>query len=115
MAALDSIHGRSAVAAQQTGARGEGAQGAVAAAVIDVGVRDQDVVDVVERPAQVGHVRSDDLLGHVAQPGVHQQRALLADEQVLAHVALAQIALDAVDPRRDLHDGPDGTGSRRLR
>ena len=67
-----------------------------------------------ERPS-VGQVGRDDLLGHVAQPGVDQQRALLADEQVLAHVALAQIALDAVDARRDLHDGPDATGSPRLR
>jgi hypothetical protein len=92
-------------AAQQAGVWRERAQGPVAAAVIDVGVGDQHVVDVGERPAQAGHVRSDDLLGHVAQPRVYQQRALLADEQVLAHVALAQIALDAVDARRDLHDG----------
>ena len=52
MAALDSIHGAVGLAAQQAGARRGGAQGAVAAAVIDVGVGDQHVVDVGERPAQ---------------------------------------------------------------
>jgi hypothetical protein len=78
-------------------------------------MRDEDVVEVGERAAERGQIGSDDLLGHVAQPGVHEQRALLADEQVLAHVALAQIALDAVDARCDLHDGPDGMRSPRLR
>jgi hypothetical protein len=93
------------LAAEHAGRRGSGPQRAVPAAVVDVGVGDQDVVEVAERAPEGGEVGRDHLLGHVAQPRVHEQPAVLAGEQVLAHVALAEVALDAVDARGDLHRG----------
>jgi hypothetical protein len=78
--------------------------------VVDVGVGDQHVVD----PAAVQE-RRDDRARHVAQAGVDQQRPLLTDQQVLADVALAEVALEPVDAAGDLHAGmmPRWPGGRR--
>ncbi len=98
------------LAAQEARARRQLAHRDVAAAVVDVGVRDEHVVD--RAPVEV---RRDDGARHVAQAGVDQQRPLLAHEQVLADVALAEVALDPVDAAGDLHAGmmPRWPGGRR--
>jgi hypothetical protein len=64
--------------------------------VVHVRVGDQHQVD----PLGGGR---DHRVRHVAQAGVDQQRALGAGDQVLADVALAEVALEAVDSGRDLH------------
>ena len=61
------------------------------------------MVEVGERAAEPGQVGGDHLLGHVPQPGVDQQRALVPEQEVLADVALAEVALDAVDAGGHLH------------
>ena len=58
------------------------------------------MVEVGERAAEPGQVGGDHLLGHVPQPGVDQEQALVPEQEVLADVALAEVALDAVDARR---------------
>jgi hypothetical protein len=68
--------------------------------VVDVGVGDEHVVD--RAAVEVGR---DDRARHLAQAGVDQQRPLLAREQVLADVALAEVALDPVDAAGHLHAG----------
>ena len=88
------------LAAEEARARRQLAPRAVAAAVVDVGVGDEHVVD----PAAV-EIRGDDRVRHVAQARVDEQRPLLAHEQVLADVALAEVAFDPVDAAGDLHVG----------
>ena len=80
------------LAAQEARARRQLAHRDVAAAVVDVGVGDEHVVD----PAAV-EVGRDHGARHLAQAGVDQQRPLLAHQQVLADVALAEVTLDPVD------------------
>jgi hypothetical protein len=88
------------LAAQEARVRRQLAHRDVAAAVVDVGVGDEHVVD----PAAV-QVGRDDGARHLAQAGVDQQRPLPAHEQVLADVALAEVTLDPVDAAGHLHAG----------
>ena len=66
-----------------------------------------DAAREIERHADRAAVEvgRDDGARHVAQAGVDQQRPLLAEEQVLADVALAEVTLDPVDAAGHLHAG----------
>ena len=74
--------------------------------LVDTGLRDMpNTVIAPYLDGRAVEVRGDDGARHVAQAGVDQQRPLLAHEQVLADVALAEVTLDPVDAAGHLHAG----------
>src|SRR5215211_8390297 len=81
-------------------------EGAVAAAVVDVGVAYDDLGHVFDAEADPLHVRNDDLLRCTRQACVYEDRPLFPHQQVLAHEPLAEVGLDAVDVRQYLHLPP---------
>src|SRR5215204_3338655 len=78
-------------------------EGAVAAAVVDIGVAYDYLVHVLDAEPDLSQVRDDDLLGRLCEARVDENRSLLPDEQVLAHEPLPEVRLDAVYPRQYLH------------
>ena len=81
--------------------RRRGAHRGVAAEVVDVGVGDQHIVEVGRVEPQLAEGGQDHLVGRRGDPGVDQERSLIA-QQVLRERARSQDALDAVDARGDL-------------
>src|SRR5215208_3356828 len=81
-------------------------KGAVAAAVVDVGVAYDDLVHVFDAEAYPLQVRDDDIPGRAGEAGVDEDRPLLPEEQVLAHESLPEVRLDAVDALQYLHLRP---------
>src|SRR5215217_2313435 len=77
-------------------------ESAVAAAVVHVGVADDDLVDVLQRKPDLPQVRDYELRRRPGEDGDHQDRVILPDEEVLTHEASPQVRLDAVDARQDL-------------
>lgn len=88
----------------QPRARRERAQLAVPAVVVDVGVRDHDLGEVVRREAQLRERGRDDLVHGPGDPGVDEQRAAAADGEPLRHRPLAERRGDAVDAGDQLGD-----------
>ena len=81
------------------------AQLGVAAVVVDVGVRDDDVGDVGRRPARAPRSAGVTCSAIVpSMPGVDEQQPLVADDQPLGEAARAEDGGDPVDPRLDLLD-----------
>src|SRR5215212_109526 len=78
-------------------------EGAVAAAVVDVGVAYDYLIHVLDAEPYLSQVTDDDLLGRPCEARVDEDRSLLPDEQVLAHEPLPEVRLDAVYPRQYLH------------
>jgi hypothetical protein len=91
--------------AEEERGRAELAQRAVAARVVEVGVRRERVADAVEVELRERRQRSVDA-------AVDDERRLVAREQVDADVAVAERCLDAVDARGDLRHSPVNSGSR---
>src|SRR5215203_1681410 len=81
-------------------------EGAVAAAVVDVGVAYDDLVHVVDAEADPLEVRDDHLFGCTREASVYEDSPLFPHQQVLAHEPLPEVGLDAVDVRQYLHLPP---------
>src|SRR5215203_1967612 len=78
-------------------------EGAVAAAVVDVGVAYDPLVHVLDDEPDLPQVGDDDLPRRPREARVDEDRTPLPDEQVLAHEPLPEVRLDAVYPRQYLH------------
>ena len=70
--------------------------------MVDVGVRDDEVVERVHGEADRLEVGSDRRVERLREPRVDEHGALVAHEHVLRHEARAEVLLDAVDAGRDL-------------
>ena len=70
--------------------------------MVEVGVAYDYLVHVFEAQPDLLEIRDQDLLRRPGEAGVHEDRPLLPDEEVLAHKAGAKVGLDAVDARQDL-------------
>jgi hypothetical protein len=78
-------------------------KGAVAAAVIHVGVADDYLVDFLEGETDLPHVGDYDLLRRFGETGIHEDRVVLPEEEVLAHKPSTKVRLYPVDARQYLH------------
>src|SRR5215212_7692024 len=78
-------------------------EGAVTAAVVDVGVTYDHLVHILDAEPDLLQVGDDDLLWRPCEARVDEDRSLLPDEDVLAHEPLPEVRLDAVYPRQYLH------------
>ena len=83
----------------------QGAQLAVAAVVVDVGMGDDHVGQPADPDPELVEGRGDRVGDRTRDPGVHQQRAVVAGHDPLLQQPRAELGVDPVDPLGDLVAG----------